>query len=180
MKDRKLATRYARALLSALPDADTKQTASEFLTALAEAMERSPELRDVLLNPAYKRSQRKAVLDGLADTYHAPAKVKSFLGVVIDQGRTDHLPSIAVVFREVLEESAGIVAVTVDTAMKMSSEQEATAQTTLEKLTGRQVRLTVNVDTTLIGGAVARVGSMVYDGSLKTQLNLLRRRMSGG
>ncbi|MDX1388242.1 MAG: ATP synthase F1 subunit delta [Acidobacteriota bacterium] len=180
MKDRKLATRYARALLSALPDDDTQQKAAAFLTALADAMERSPDLRDVLLNPAYSRAQRRAVLDGIADSYGAPAKVKSFLGVVNDQGRAGHLPSIAIAYRDALEEAAGIVAVTVDAAMKMSADQEATTKTTLEKVTGRRVRLTVNIEPSLIGGAVARVGSRVYDGSLKTQLNLLRRRMSEG
>jgi F-type H+-transporting ATPase subunit delta len=180
MKDRKLATRYARALLSTLPEADNAKTASDFLTALAEAMERSPDLRDVLLNPAYQRSQRQAVLDAVADDSHVPPRVKSFLRVVNDHGRTDHLPAIAEVFREVLEEAEGIVPVTVETAMAMSTEQEASTRTTLEKVTGRRVRLSVNVDPGIIGGAVARVGSTVYDGSLKTQLNLLRRRMSGG
>jgi F-type H+-transporting ATPase subunit delta len=180
MKDRKLATRYARALLSTLPDAGTAKTASDFLTALADAMERSPDLRDVLLNPAYQRSQRQGVLDALADDARVPPRVKSFLRVVNDHGRTDHLPAIAEVFREVLEEAEGIVPVTLETAMTMSPDQQANTRTTLEKVTGRRVRLTVNVDPGIIGGAVARVGSTVYDGSLKTQLNVLRRRMSGG
>ncbi|MDX1389908.1 MAG: ATP synthase F1 subunit delta, partial [Acidobacteriota bacterium] len=163
-----------------LPDDETRQNASRFLAALAEAMERSPDLRDVLLNPAYSRAQRGAVLAALADHSGAAPKVKAFLGVVNDQRRASHLPSIAIAYRDALEEAAGIVPVTVDTAMKMSADQEATTKTTLEKMTGRRVRLTVNVEPSLIGGAVARVGSRVYDGSLKTQLNLLRRRMAGG
>ena len=180
MKDRKLATRYARALLSTLPDADEAKSASEFLTALADAMERSPDLRDVLVNPAYQHSQRQAVLDAVADDKNVQPRVKSFLRVVNDHGRTDHLPAIAEIFHEVLEEAQGIVPVTVETAMSMSADQEASTITTLERVTGRRVRLTVSVDPGIIGGAVARVGSTVYDGSLKTQLNLLRRRMSGG
>ena len=180
MKDRKLATRYARALLSSLPDAGTASAAADFLDGLADAMERSPDLRDVLLNPSFPRSQRKRVLEALADAHQIPARVKSFLSVVNDHGRTARLPSIAAVFREVLEEAEGIVPVTVNSAMRMSPDQEERTKTTLERVTGRKVRLTINVDPALIGGAVANVGSKVYDGSLKTQLNLLRRRMSGG
>ena len=114
MKDRKLATRYARALLASLPDPQAAEVADSFLDALAKAMEQSSDLRDVLLNPAVPSSGRKAVLTGLAKKHRVPEQVKTFLCVVADNGRTGQLPTMAQVFSEVREEAMGIVPVTME------------------------------------------------------------------
>ena len=178
MKDRKLATRYARALLAALPDATSAEIADEFLAALAKAMESSSDLRNVLLNPAVPRSARKAVLKGLAEKHRVPEQVRMFLCVVADNRRTGHLPTIAQVFSEVREEEAGVVPVELEAARPLSPDLVEKARATLERVTGRKVRMMVEVRPGLIGGAVARVGSKVYDGSLRTQLEILRQRMA--
>ena len=177
MRDRKLATRYSRALLATL-DAEQSETAETFLTALADAFDRSSELRDVLLNPSVSRSARTAVLVDLAERNQAPDQVASFMRVVVDHGRARNLPEIAEAFSEAREQQAGIVAVKIETAVPMSTELKDKAQTILEKLTGKKVRMQFGVDPSQIGGAVARIGSQVYDGSLRTQLDILRRRMA--
>jgi len=178
MKDRKLASRYARALLATLTDAKESERAEEFLAALADAIEGSRAPRDVLLNPAVPKSSRKAVLVGLAEAHGAPKLVASFLRVVVDHRRAGHLPEIAEVFAEARAEQAGIVAVTLETASPLTDALKEKARTALEKLTGRKVRMRFGVDPAHVGGAVARIGSKVYDGSLKTQLDILRRRMA--
>jgi len=178
MKDRKLASRYARALLSTLSDPKQSERAEEFLAALATSIEESRDLRDVLLNPAVPRSARKTVLVGLAEAHVAPDLVASFLRVVVDHGRAANLPEIAVAFAEARAEQAGIVAVTLETASPLPDTLKKKAQTTLEKLTGRKVRMRFGVDPAHVGGAIARIGSKIYDGSLKTQLDILRQRMA--
>jgi F-type H+-transporting ATPase subunit delta len=179
MKDRKLATRYARALLASLPDTDAAETADAFLAAIAAAMTESSDFRDVMLNPAVTRSARKQVLASLARERQVPERVIRFLEVVVDHGRTPHLPSIAEVFTEVREEAAGIVPVALETARPLPPDLVDRTRATMEKLTGKKVRMAVQVNQSLLGGTVARIGSMVYDGSLKTQLDILRRRMAG-
>lgn len=178
MRDRKLAARYARALLATLSDDRAAKPAEEFLHALVAAMERSPELRDVVLNPAVARTARKAVLTTLADQHNAPRQVRSFLAIVVEHGRTAHLAEIARAFGEAREQAAGIVPVTLETAAPLPSDLVQRARAVLEKLTGRKVRMRVAVEPSHLGGAVARIGSRVYDGSLKTQLGILRRRMA--
>lgn len=177
MRDRKLATRYARALLGALPDAPAQNIADEFLSALRQAMSDGEELRSFLLNPANPPSAKVGFFEKLASAKGTPDHVTRFLATIVAHGRLAHLPSIAEVFHEERERAQGTISATLTTAAPMSRELEARAVAALERLSGRKINLTVEVDARLLGGAVARVGSMVYDGSIGTQLQRLRRSM---
>jgi F-type H+-transporting ATPase subunit delta len=177
MRDRKLATRYAKALLGALPDEAGQNVADEFLTALGSSVKTNPELRAFLLDPANPSGSKKSVLDQLAGARQVPDRVKTFLGIVADNGRLSELPSIAEVFHLEREAGQGQVTATLTAAVPLTPELQARAVTALQKLSGRTVNLKVEVDAQLLGGAVAQIGSMVYDGSLKTQLARLRRTM---
>lgn len=178
MKDRKLATRYARALYDSLPDPSAAELADEFLAALADAISRSADLRNALRNPAVSRASRKKLLVHLAEQHAMPSQVKSFLAILADNGRGGNLVSIATLFHEIREAEAGIVPVQMMTARPLPSDLLDRTRQTLEKVTGKKVRLEVEVSPSLIGGAMARVGSQVYDGSLRTQLDILRQRMA--
>jgi F-type H+-transporting ATPase subunit delta len=178
MKDRKLAVRYARALLAAIPDPAVAQTTDRFLTALAREMEQSDRFRDLMLDPAFSNSERRSLLRRLAELSRLPDRVGNFMAMLVDNRRLRSLGSIAQLFHELLEESQGIVPAEIATAMPLEADQQQRAQAVLERLTGRGVRLTCKVDPALIGGAVTRIGSVVYDGSLRTQLAQLRRRMA--
>ena len=101
----------------------------------------------------------------------------SFMRVVVNHGRAGNLTEIAKAFSEAREESVGIVPVELQTAAPLPQDLQQRARSILEKLTGRKVRLQFRVDPSRLGGAVARIGSRVYDGSLRTQLDILRRRM---
>lgn len=178
MKDRNLAARYAQALLAALPDDRAAAAADAFLEALADAFEASAELRDVLLNPAVGRAQRKQVLAALADGQGVAREVRNFLFTVADHGRLSALPTMAAVFREAREKRIGIVPAVVTTAAAIDLAHQQRLAAALERLSGRKVRLDVQVDPSVLGGAVTRIGSTVYDGSVRTQLSRLRRRMA--
>lgn len=178
MKDRNLAARYARALLEALPDAATVETADAFLTAFATTVESTDSLRDVLMNPAVGREPRKRVLSAVADAHGLPRLVKNFLLLLADNGRFDALPSIAAVFHEERERRSGVVPAKVTAAAPLDDALRGRLSASLERLTGKKVRLEVDVDPALVGGAVAQVGSMVYDGTLRTQIQRLRRDMA--
>jgi len=177
MKDKKLATRYARALLSALPDAAAQDAAGAFLTTLGEALSSQPHARAFLENPATPAAPKKDLLGRLAAEGGVSGRVVTFLGVVVDHGRVSSLPSIASVFRTEREAAQGTVSGTLTTAAPVNAETASRIAAALSRLAGRKVNLTTGVDPALLGGAVARVGSMVYDGSVRTQLERLRRTM---
>lgn len=178
MKDRKLAARYARALLAVLPDPEHAEAADSFLTALAEALGSQPALRDVLLNPATSLSSRKSILTAIVDAHGGERFMKNFLGTIADHGRLAALPAIAECFRDEREASQGLVRATLTTAMALPGDLERRVTASLERLSGRKVRLTTRVDPALLGGATTQVGSNVFDGSVRMQLNRLRQRMA--
>ena len=177
MKDRKVAARYARALLSAISAPDEAESVDRFLTGLGDAM-RQPDFRDMMLDPALSRSARKSALADLAQRAGHDHRVTNFLSTLIDNNRFGCLPSIAAVFHEERERAQGIVPAEISTAVPLTDEMKQRARVALEKLTGQKIRLTSRVEPKLIGGAVTRVGSTVYDGSLRTQLTQLRRKMA--
>jgi F-type H+-transporting ATPase subunit delta len=178
MKDRKLATRYARALLASLSDAHTAEQADRFLTAIREALEESAEFRDLLYDPAVPTGTRRRLLRTLAERAEMPTQVANFMATIIDHNRASSIPSIAEVFHEEREAAAGVVPAEITTAWPLTDDLKERTMRALEQMTGRKIQLTSNIDPTLLGGAVTKVGSTVYDGSLKTQLEQLRRKMT--
>jgi F-type H+-transporting ATPase subunit delta len=180
MKDRKLAVRYARAMLLAVKSPEMALQVEQFLNALGSAMADSRELRESLLNPALPRPTRIKLLTDLAESYNMPIEVRRFLASVVEHRRIGNLPDIAELFQELREKSQGILTASITSAMPMNDEMTRRTREALEQMTGKKIRLEVKVDRNLIGGAVTRIGSMIYDGSLQTQLNSLRRKMVEG
>lgn len=180
MKDRKLAFRYARALLSVIDDPRTLEQTDAFLTALAESLESSSELRATMLDPAVPRATRKKILRSLVSGTGLPTEIGNFLAILVDNNRVAALGAIAAVFHEERERKQGIVAAAMTTAAPLGTEMQDRARRAFERLTGATVRMTFDVRPELIGGAVTRIGSTVYDGSLRSQLDRLRRKMAEG
>ena len=180
MRDRKLAMRYARALLSVLRDPAELEKTDVFLTSLAQTLEASPELRRAMLDPAVPRSTRRKILRDLAQRDKLPATVGSFLATLVDNNRLAVLSAVAAVFHEERERQMGVVAAELTSAAPLGAEEQERARTAMERMTGRRIRLTFHVEPELIGGAVTRIGSTIYDGSLRTQLERLKSRMVAG
>jgi F-type H+-transporting ATPase subunit delta len=180
MKDRKLAFRYARALLSVVHDPGTAERIDDFLTALVQALEDSPDLRSAMLDPAVPRSARTKLLRSMVEQNGLPTEVGNFFATLVDNNRIGALDAIAAVYHEERERRQGIVAAEMMTATPISEETKQRARGALERLTGATVRLTCSVEPDLIGGAVTKIGSTVYDGSLRSQLEQLKRKMAEG
>ena len=134
MKDRKLASRYAGALLSVLPDPAQAESTDHFLMALSDAMKDSAEFRDVMLDPAFARSSRKSVLRALVDQQGLPATVGRFMDTLVDNNRLGALPTIAQVFHEAREKALGIVPAEITTATPLEPSLRERTRATLEKL----------------------------------------------
>jgi len=180
MRDRKLAMRYARALLPVLKDPADLEKTDTFLTSLAESLESSAEMRRAMLDPALPRTARRKILSDLAQRSKLPATVGNFLGTLVDNNRLGAMSAVAAVFHEERERRMGVVAAEMATATPLSADEQQRARAAMDCLTGRRTRLTFRVEPELIGGAVTRIGSTIYDGSLRTQLERLKRRMVAG
>jgi F-type H+-transporting ATPase subunit delta len=177
MKDRKVAARYARALLEALPNQQEAEKTDEFLTALGNAMDESDDFRALMLDPAVPSGVRREVLVALADQHGASEHLKNFLQILVKNKRTGSIASIATVFHEEREAAAGIVPAEITTAVALTEDMTTRVRAALERATGKKIRLTSTIDPALLGGAVTRLGSTVLDGSLRSQLQQLRTKM---
>jgi F-type H+-transporting ATPase subunit delta len=173
-----IARRYARALLDVTAEAQRTDAVAEQLAAFVSAFEKSKELTDVLLNPAYTRAQRSQVLEALMQLSGTvePALANT-LRLLVDRNRLTYLPDISRVYRDMADARAGRARGVVTSAAPMSPEALADLAKNLQQLTQRNVVLETRVDPSLLGGVSAQVGSVLYDGSVRTQLEHMRREL---
>ena len=175
-----LASRYAQALADAVLAPGSSVDAGEIakqLRSFEGLVNASPELRNVLLSPAVPTARKRAVVARIAERAGFSRPVRNFLYVMIDRRRTDLLAETAEAFETAIDERLGFVRAKVTSAAPLSERQQGELQQALSSVAGRQVRCDFTVDASLIGGVVARIGSTVYDGSVRTQLDSLRQRL---
>lgn len=177
-----VATRYARALvdLATRPDApiSPRQVLDE-LDTFQRALTASPALRNVLLSPAVVAGQKRNLVSRLTVSLGLSDLVRRFLLVVVDRRRVNLLAEMRQAAEALLDERLGMVRVDVTSARQLSEAQRETVTAGLARLTGRRPRPHFAVDPQLIGGLVAKVGSTIYDGSLRGRLETLKRRLAG-
>jgi F-type H+-transporting ATPase subunit delta len=173
-----IARRYARALLDVAAEARRTDAVADQLSAFVKAFEQSRELADVLLNPAYSRSQRSQVVEALMKVMGTvePALANT-LRLLVDRNRLTYLPDIARVYRDMADARAGRVRGQVISASQLSPDALEQLRKNLQQITQRDVILEPLVDPSLLGGVAAQVGSVLYDGSIRTQLELMRREL---
>jgi len=177
MKSSTAANRYAKALFSLAKDERRLSDVRKELDAIASAFEVSPELRDALLTPLHPAEERKAVLAAIARRAEVAPLLCNFLSYLIDQRRLVDFMTICDEFARLADEDAGLLTAEVSSASPLDDRRKDRLQRALSDHTGRQVRLEVEVDPELIGGAVAKVGDLVFDGSIRTQLSQLRANL---
>ncbi len=156
----------------------TPEAALGEMRSFEELMRSSAELSTALETPSIPGARKKAVIRRIADLLKLSRLSRNFLLVLIDRRRIASLPHIIQSLEQVLDERLGFARVEVISARSLSEEQRSALAAQLEHITGKRVRMQVAVDESLIGGAVARVGSTVYDGSVRGQLHALERRMA--
>ncbi|MFB3778642.1 MAG: ATP synthase F1 subunit delta [Bryobacteraceae bacterium] len=176
-----VASRYSRALADLVLDPARGLDASrvvEELSALEQAVAGSAELRNVLLSPAVAPARKRAVIARLAGRLGVSRLVLNCVYVIIDHRRTAMLSEIRQAFQALIDERTGSVEAGVTAARQLAAGEQEKVEASLGRLTGKKVRCKFSVDESLIGGLVARIGSTIYDGSVKGQLEALRRRLT--
>ena len=176
-----VATRYARALVEAVlnPAAALEpKLAAEELHSFQELLAGGSELRNVLLSPAVTASRKRAVVAKFAGMMPLSRIVRNFLYVLIDRRRILILDEIVDAYKVILDERLGVVRADVKSARPLSGEQQSALQVELSRISGNEVRCNYAVDEDLLGGVVAKIGSTIYDGSVRAQLNALKQRLT--
>jgi F-type H+-transporting ATPase subunit delta len=172
-----IARRYAKALFSLAVDTGRVEVWAQTLESLRQAVESSADLRDVLSNPVYSKEQRRAIVEKLAAGLKLEADPANLLFLLGDRNRLAYLPAVVEVFRDLADQHLGRVRAKVTSAVKLD---DVAAQAIAEKLSQAakaKVLLEREVDPALLGGVVAQVGSLVYDGSIRAQLEDLRKQL---
>ncbi|MEK7366392.1 MAG: ATP synthase F1 subunit delta [candidate division NC10 bacterium] len=174
-----MAKRYAKALLEAAAEAGVLEQVAADLEALGPHFA-GKEVAGFFANPAVPRARKEAALAAAAERASASPLSVSLLRLLVARERVGLLPDIARLFRDLADERTGRVRAEVTAAVPLPAASLEALAARLSAATGRQVHLTPRVDPTVLGGLVARVGSTLYDASLRTQLRRMREVLSKG
>lgn len=179
MKNTILANRYAKALFSVAQEENALDEYAKSLNEIATTMSTLPEFKDGVTNPLYPVDVRCKVMAHVAQAMGAAQVVMNFLDLVIHKKRAAYIPDIAEAFQILIDTQRNICQGTVVTAMPLTTELNDKLQATLEKITGKKVVLSIKTDPSIIGGIIAKVGDLVLDGSIRSQLQGLKESIKG-
>lgn len=174
----RIARPYARALFDVLPDEAAATAALEDLRAFAGAMEEVPRLGAMAANPAIPMEVKQRTLGEIVGRMELGKPSRRLLALLLENYRLGHLPAVVEAFEEMVHERRGIARARVESAIDLDGPQRERLRATLERKLGREVRLDVETNPDLLGGFVARVGSLKYDGSVSGQLERLTEEMT--
>ena len=176
-----VATRYAKALADVTATASSGLSPQDALTqlrAFESALANSRELENALTTPAVPTGRKRAVVGRIAGVLKLSPIARNFLFVLIDHRRIALLGAILTAFDLIMDERLGFARAEVSAPRELTAAQRDAINAQLERTTGKRIRMRVVVDPELIGGVVARIGSTVYDGSVRGQLQTLGQRLT--
>jgi F-type H+-transporting ATPase subunit delta len=173
------ANRYARALFDvALKEHVDLQSIDDQLASFVALLNGHPVLEKALLNPAVPAPKKRVVVEQLLASAKMQPVLTKLLALLAERDRLVLLPELLEAYRERLLDHQKIVRAEVTTAAPLATERMRAIEKSLADVTGRSVKLSTRVEPAILGGLVARVGSTVYDASVTTQLDKMKRRLT--
>ena len=169
---------YARAFADVVVDKqlDPAKTLAE-AQQISALVRESGELREVWVAPSIPAEQKRAVLDAIVKRVGISQMVRNFIAVLIDKGRVNFLQEIVAEFAHELNQRLGFAEAEITTTRELSADERSALEADLAKVTGKKIRARYDQDRSILGGAIARVGSTVYDGSVKGQMEKIREQL---
>ncbi len=173
--------RYAEAFADVVTDAKLETAAidrrfSDFLAT----WEGSVELRAFFVNPAVPAPQKIAILDKLNATLSMQKELRNLIAVLIQNDRIGHVVEVAAAYRSILQQQLGIRPAEIVTARELSAGERSSLVAELVRVAGAKIDPSFKLDSSILGGAVVRIGSTVYDGSVRGRLDRLREALTAG
>ena len=174
------ARRYAKALFSLAREENRLSEMREELATLGQLLANNAELQAVLFRPLHPVAERRAVLRAVSEALGSSLLLQNFQSFLVDQRRLVDWVEIQEEYCRLADAAAGLSRARVTSATPLSQAQRERVQRALEQKSGGRVQLALEVDPRLVGGVVAQLGDLVYDGSLRTQLRQLRASLARG
>jgi F-type H+-transporting ATPase subunit delta len=174
-------SRYAHAFLDVVTSAKLDAAAidrqiADFLATL----DGSPELREFFVNPAIPAIQKVGILDKLNEKLGLQKELRNLLAVLIDNGRIGQVAEVIQAYRRLLQEQSGIQQAEIVTARELSEQERSALAMDIGRMAGSQIEASFKLDTSILGGTVVRIGSTVYDGSVRGRLARLKQALTAG
>jgi len=171
-----LAKRYARALLESLREEEVEPVRRDIETFEA-ILRDSMEMRKLLLSPIFSPEEKKGIIKTLSERIGLSKASQGFLGLLIEKDRLGYFKEIRTSFEGLLYERRNKVKAYVTSSNSFSPSHEALLRERLRELTKKEVDMDIKTDPSLIGGLVVRIGDVIYDGSIKGQLNSMKEEL---
>lgn len=169
---------YAAALADVAVEQRSSETLKKELAAFAGMFTASADLRNFLETPAVDRAGKQKVIEALVARVGASQELRNFLFVIVENQRAALLPEITRAFEAELLDRLGKAEAEVTSTHELTAEQKGELDKALEGLTGKKIEARYRVDAALLGGTLVRIGSTIYDGSVRAQLERLGARLA--
>lgn len=173
----RIARRYAKALMAIGREDGQAETYKEELGGFVGLLEGHKELEQAISNPLYDTESRKKVLQAVVKRSSLSRVMVSFLFLLFDKGRIQYLRDIYDFYEKLTDELANIVRADLVSATDLPEETINKIRAALAKKTGKEIKMDIRVDPALVGGAVTKIGDLVLDGSVRTQLKTLKESL---
>jgi len=180
LKNLAVAKRYAKALMLIGKENGQAETYQQELDTFSELMVKERHLEEAICNPLYHSADRKKVLKVIVERLNFSSVMVSFFLLLFDKGRFRYINNIREFYDQLADELKGITRASLVSASDLSSETVDKIRASLVKMTGKEVILELKQDPELIGGIVTRIGDLVLDGSIKTQLLNMKKFLKRG
>jgi F-type H+-transporting ATPase subunit delta len=175
-----VARRYADALADVATARNQVEQIENEVRVFAEMVSSSRELHDMFASPVVSQTDKLKVLEALIARTKTGPMTANLLRTMLSHYRLQHVAEVYEQFRREMNERLGLIIAEVTTATQIGAAEQAKLGRTLEQMTGKQVEFKFKTDSSLIGGVVTRIGSIVYDGSVRTQLQAIKERLRQG
>ncbi len=179
MKSSNVARRYAQAFFAVAGEEKRYEEYYQELHRFTALMADNRNLKDFFDNPMFHKADKKVVLNKLLQMLDLSRRAADFIRLLIEKGRISRIEEIEESYRQLMDQALGIARVQVKTAFSLKPEMSASLKQALESLTGNKVEMQVEEDPALLGGIVVRVGDKLYDGSVRIQLENMRKLLVG-
>ncbi len=174
-----IASRYARALVDVILEQKIDPaTAVQQVNDMVAAVSGSSDLRNIWESPAVPAEQKRGLLDAIVAQGGTLRPIRNFFAVLIDHGRIPMLAQVARQFETELNTRLGFVEAGITSSRQLSDGEKQSLESQVARMTGKKVRAKYETNPELLGGAVVRVGSTIYDGSVRGQLQKLKEQLA--
>lgn len=175
-----IAKRYAKALFFVAKESGKLQEFGRVLKKIDDFLSKNPDIELALISPVYPIGLKQEIINQLISAYKVEDVLANFLHLLVDRRRIQNFSQICDAFNELVDEETGVVRAVVKTAVPMPSDIQQKFAEILAKISGKQVVLELKEDPSIIGGVVASIGDMVWDGSIRSQLQGFRESIERG